>query len=211
MDNADLVDNTDKINISLEYNPTRDDVSHQLVKGRNCLPQTPFFALGQFAGKNTDYFVHGNSRIKVYEDGKDASTYGTWRWWRISHLTDGLNPDDGPPQNDWADDNVSKIPNWIDIPGYKFAESPNQWKCNSYLLEFIVSVSPYKTAIDALYFYVIVSVKPGEYRVQMSSAKSIPFKRWEADLDLKKKPWAADCKIVVDSEWLKVLLPHRRK
>ena len=121
--NTNSMDNTNKINISLEYNPTRDDVSHQLVKGRNCLSQTPFFAIGQFAGKTTDYFVHGNSRINVYEDGKDASTYGTWRSWRISHLSDGLNPDDGPPQNDWADDNVSKIPNWIDIPGYKFARA----------------------------------------------------------------------------------------
>jgi hypothetical protein len=215
MDNTNSMDNSNKINISLEYNPTRDDVSPQVPKGQGRLPQTPFLTILKYAGKTTGYTVHGNSRIKVYEDGREVSrSYDTWRRWRIWHLSwDSLNPD-GPPQQDWLDDNMTNIPNWIDIPGYNFAVSPDQWKSNRYMLEFVVSVKPYVTAIDALYFYVIVSVKPGEYRVQMSSAKSIPFKGWDTVLKPSSKPWAQDsgCDMpVVDSEWLKFLLPHRRK
>jgi hypothetical protein len=152
--------------------------------------------------------VHGNSYTEVKKQGEDiSSNYNTWRRWRIWRLFGGtgFNPA-GPPESDWADDNLSKTPNWMDIPGFDFAVGPAQWKDERYLLEFVVSVEGHTAEVGALYFFVIVSTKPGQYRVEMSSAKTIPFAKW-AEIAKTKQPWAkaSESVIKVDSLWLTAL------
>lgn len=186
--------------LSLEYTPTTEDFSSSVPRGQGRTSRTPFLAVFQ----NTSYVVHGNSYTAVMKYGDDVSgDYGTWRRWRIWKLasSEGFSPA-GPPELDWANDNLSKKPNWMDIPGYEFAVTPDKWPNERHLLEFVVSVEKHPE-IGALYFYVVVSTKKNQYRVEMSSAKDIPFETWTKELLKSKQPWAkpSGCMVKVDSHW----------
>jgi hypothetical protein len=92
--------------------------------------------------------------------------------------------------------------------------SPEEWPEEREMLEFFVMADGHPD-LGSLYFFVIVSLKPGQYHVEMSSAlygntgdASPPGNTPE--------PWAKEsgCKIPVDTGWLKVpILPQsfRRK
>ena len=94
-------------------------------------------------------------------------------------------------------------PSWKDIPGAKFDASP-PWREGRDLLEFVVAVDKHPE-IGTLYFFVIVSLKPGQYRVQMSSALYSPYTGDSSPLGNSPQPWAEEsgCTIKVDSGWLK--------
>jgi hypothetical protein len=118
----------------------------------------------------------------------------------------------GPIYN-WNLDTQGNGPSWLDIPGAKLG-SPEEWPEEREMLEFFVMADGHPE-LGSLYFFVIVSLKPGQYHVEMSSAlygntgdASPPGNTPE--------PWAKEsgCKIPVDSGWLKVpILPQsfRRK
>jgi hypothetical protein len=185
--------------LTLEYTPTKDDQSSRTARGQGRTYLSPFLSVSG----PSDFMVHGNSYVTVWEDGRDVTgQYDTWRRWRIWSLPKvGLNPS-GPPDFDWKDDNLSKIPNWRDTPGYQSVAGPDAWMSQRTLLEFVVAIEEHPDA-GALYFFVVVSTKPGQYRVEMSDAKSIPFAKYK-ELVKTKHPWAqaSGCPIKVDSLWL---------
>lgn len=185
--------------LTLEYTPTKDDQSSRTVKGQGRTRLSPFFS--QY--KSNSFMVHGNSYVTIWEDGRDVTDqYGTWRRWRLWTLPEvGLNPS-GHPDWDWNDDNLSKIPNWRDTPGFQSEAGPDKWGTQRTLLEFVIAIQDHPEA-GAIYFFVVTSVKPGQYRVEMSAGKDIPFAKYK-ELVKSKQPWAqaSGCPIKVDSLWL---------
>jgi hypothetical protein len=181
-----------KTDLSLVYTPTDNDLTSMVPRGSNRTSRSSYLSV--FG--TSDYLVHGNSFIKVMQNGGDVSSrYATWRWWRIWH---GAKLD-----QDWLDDNLSKRSNWVDIPGMQFADGPDKWRDEQYLLEFVVSVDGHTTESGALYIFVGISVKPGQYRVEMSSAKTIPFTQWK-ELSRIRRPWRqlSGCAIALNSGWM---------
>jgi hypothetical protein len=69
--------------------------------------------------------------------------------------------------------------------------------------------SPWDRSVVFLYH---VSIKPGQYRVEMSSAQDMPFSKWN-ELKKTNTPWTqkSGCAIAVDSTWLsyQFSLPQR--
>jgi hypothetical protein len=196
-------DKSQKTQLSLEYNPTPGDLSMYTVKGQGRSRPSAFLAV---AGPS-DNLVHGNSVIslKNKNDEDVAADYGTWRQWRIWRLASGNGYNAvGSPESPWDDDNRTGNANWMDIPGYILADDPAQWKEERRMLEFVVAVGKHPE-FGALYFFVVISLKPGQYRVEMSSAKDILFAKFK-DLEKTRQPWAqqSGCTIKVDSNWLKV-------
>ena len=193
----------EKNRFTLEYLPTSMDLSKYTDKYRTFHPRGPFLT-----ADHDGYGVHGNSYIIVKENDLDVSgNYSTWRFWRLWRLApgDNLNPI-GPPENNWEDDNLAddngkRRSNWLDVPGYLMVIEPKKWEDERHMLEFVVSVDGHTAEANLLYFYVIVSLKPEQYRIQMSRALSSSFKKWR-EISATRKPWAGpSLSITVDSLW----------
>jgi hypothetical protein len=187
----------------LKYTPTNADNSARTVKGRGRQYLTSFYSVsGKF-----DHMVHGNSSITVTLNGRDVTEKSkTWRRWRIWSLTgdSGFNAS-LPPDSDWGDDNLTGNANWLDIPGYIIVPAPDQWKTERKLLEFVVGVDDHLDS-GFLYFFIVVSLKKGQYRVEMSSAKKIEFEDWRP-LKNSQQPQASGCPIQIDSTWQNAKVP----
>jgi hypothetical protein len=104
----------------------------------------------------------------------------------------------------WVVDTQGNGPSWKDVPGEKFTDSPAEWQDQRDMLEFFVTVDGHPE-IGSLYFFVIVSLKPGQYRVEMSSGLYSPYKGDSSPLANTSQPWAKEsgCTIDVDSGWRK--------
>jgi hypothetical protein len=188
--------------LSFEYEPTKKDLSMHLTAGKGFSRVSPF--LGVIPGF---YFVHGNSEISIRDkNGKNvAQQYTTFRQIRNWDLALGIGYS-VVAGSKWAIDTQDAGPSWKDVPGRKYIESPPEWKEERDLLEFFVAVDKHPE-IGTLYLFVIVSIKPNQYRVEMSSALySPPAEEPEAPLGNTSQPWAAesDCRIVLDTGWLTV-------
>jgi len=187
----------------LEYKPTNTDLSPHVARGQRRRYLTHFFSV---FGKH-DYMVHGNSSITVTKNGRDVTDKSiTWRRMRIWSLTNesGFNAT-RPPDFDWMDDAKSETPNWMDIPSYGGVDPPEKWKTERKMLEFAVAVDGHLDS-GILYFFVIVSLKRGQYRVEMSSAKRIEYEDWQA-LKKTQQPQPSDYTIEIDSTWLTAKVP----
>jgi hypothetical protein len=184
--------------ITLQYLPSSQDFTPFVPKGRGYAQRpTAFTAIG-----GAGVLVHGNSVIAVNEGGEDVSaTCRTWRQWRIWALKSDAAPDLAVLKldNGWEDDNRSKLPSWMDIPGYIFVGAASGWTGQNFALEFAVRLED-KPAVPGLYFFVVVSKGAGTCRVQMSDAAPLPPAGWTT-LRASREPWAAKsgCKVVVDS------------
>jgi len=186
--------------LTIEYIPTETDLARDTVKGRGYAAYpSHFLAVGPGA------LLHGNS-ITAIQKGTDdvAGNYKTWRRWRIWKVPvgDGIPSAGAKLESRWADDNVSKQPNWMDVPGFIYAGGIAGLPAERRLLEFVVAAEGHP-AIGAVYFFVVLNIGVGQYRVQMSDGKSMPFADW-AKISATTAPWtgASGCKIVVDSRWL---------
>lgn len=194
----------DKKRFSLEYSPTPADLSGNTDRYRTHLARGPYLTVSR-----DGYAVHGNSYVAVKVNGEDVSSdYATWRQWRIWRLRsdESLNPS-GRPEQEWTDDNTpndngKRRANWMDAPGFEMIGDPDHWPDQRRLIEFVVSVDGHTDESGALYFYIIVSTKPGKYRLQMSSAVNVPFQKWR-DIAATRQPWAAasGCAVKIDSLW----------
>ena len=187
----------------LEYTPTYTDFSTHVARGQGRSYLTHFFSA---FGKH-DFMVHGNSSITVTRNGRDVTDKSnTWRRMRIWSLTgdSGFNGS-LPPDFDWHDDNLSGIPNWLDIPSYGGPDSPEHWTNERKMLEFAVAVDGHLDS-GILYFFVVVSLKKSQYRVEMSSAKIIGYDDWK-ELKKSQQPQPSGCRIPVDSTWLTAKVP----
>jgi hypothetical protein len=177
-------------------------MSPGLAEAAGAVPLGPFLLL-----KGEAYFVHGNSYVKLQKGGMDYSAnFNTWRRWRMWTVDcDAGIPGSGKDPSEWIDDNQSGGPNWRDIPGEIFTALPPQWDRACTLSEFVVAVAGHEQRYGALYFFVLFSVKQSEYRVQMSSAKALPFSEW-TKLQSRKQPWAlaSGVTIKVDSGWKRI-------
>lgn len=186
--------------LSFQYEPTNKDLSMHLAAANGYSRVGNFLAV--MPGK---YFVHGNSEISLLDkNGKNvASQYDTLRQWRTWDLPPGTGYTAVGPVYKWVIDTEGNGPSWKDIPGAKFDASP-PWREGRDLLEFVVAVDKH-AEIGTLYFFVIVSLKPGQYRVQMSSALYSPYTGDSSPLGNSPQPWAEEsgCTIKVDSGWLK--------
>jgi hypothetical protein len=186
----------------LVYVPTAHDASTGLDEAASAVQLGPFLLL-----KGKSYFIHGNSNVKMVKGGMDfAANFNTWRRWRMWTVDcDAGIPGAGKDPSDWVDDNGSGGPNWRDIPGEMIVDPPEQWSPACTLAEFVVSVAGQEQKYGALYFFVIFSTRKREYRVQMSSAKDMPFSKW-AELKGRMQPWAlaSGVTIAVDSGWNQV-------
>lgn len=182
----------------LTYTPTNTDFSAHTVKGQGQRCLTSFYSVsGKF-----DHMVHGNSSISVKLNGRDVTQKSnTWRRWRLWSLTSdsGFNAS-VPPDSDWDDDNLTGKQNWLDIPGYIIVAAPHHWKTERKMLEFAVGVDGHLDA-GILYFFVIVSLKKNQYRVEMSSARRIEYEDWRP-LKHSQQPQPSGCFIQIDSTWL---------
>lgn len=187
----------------LEYNPTNTDLSPHVARGQRRRYLTHFFSV---FGKH-DYMVHGNSSITVRKNGRDVTDKSiTWRRMRIWSLTNesGFNAT-RPPDFDWMDDAKSGTPNWMDIPSYGGVDPPEKWDTERKMLEFAVAVDGHLDS-GILYFFVIVSLKKSQYRVEMSSAKRIEYDDWQA-LKKTQQPQPSEYTIEIDSTWLTAKVP----
>jgi hypothetical protein len=189
--------------LSFEYEPMRKDLIPYLTAGNGFTPVSPFFAV-----RPGCYAVHGNSEISIRDSDRNnvASQYDTYRQYRGWDLTVA-----GPGYtaigevDNWKLDSKGSGPNWKDVPGGKFADTPPNWNEGRSLLEFFVAVDGHPE-IGSLYFFVVVSLKPGHYRVEMSSALFSPPKDGDPiPLKNTSQPWAQEsgCGIKLDSGWLK--------
>lgn len=187
----------------LEYTPTNTDLSTRVPRGQGRQYLTHFFSV---SGKN-DYMVHGNSSITVTKNGRDLTAKAiTWRRLRIWSLTNESGFNAGrPPDFDRFDDAKSETPNWIDIPSYGGPEPPEKWKTERKMFEFAVAVDGHLDS-GILYYFVIVSIKKGQYRVEMSSAKKIEYEDWQA-LKKTQQPQPSGYTIAIDSTWLAAKVP----
>jgi hypothetical protein len=161
--------------LKLEYVPTDADLAHFTVKGQGYKASpSPFLAT------DPGQLIHGNSVIKVMDHGEDVSSnWNTWRQMRIWLLPSvgGVASASATLNVAWHDDNRAAKPNWLDIPGFIFTQAPSKTDAERYLMEFVVAVIG-RPDVDALYFYNVVSRNAFQYRIQMSTAKSVPFSRW---------------------------------
>jgi len=188
--------------LSFEYEPTRKDLSMHLAAGNGFSRVSPF--LGIMPGF---YFVHGNSEISIKDkNGKNvAQQYTTFRQIRSWNLALGIGYS-AVTGTKWEIDTKDAGPSWKDVPGGKYPESPPEWKERRELLEFFVTVDKHPE-IGTLYCFVIVSLKPNQYRVEMSSALyGPPTEDPTAPLGNTPQPWAeeSNCKIALDTGWLTV-------
>ena len=187
----------------LEYTPTYTDFSAHVARGQGRSYLTQFFSV---FGKH-DFQVHGNSSITVTRNGLDVTDKTpTWRRMRIWSLTSdsGFNAS-RPADFDWFDDNLSEIPNWMDIPAVGSVDPPGHWKTMRKMLEFAVAVDGHLDS-GILYFFVIVSLRKGKYRVEMSSAKKIEYEDWQ-ELKKSQQPQPTGYSMPVDSTWLDAKVP----
>lgn len=187
----------------LEYTPTNTDFSVYVARGKGRRYPSHFFSV---FGKH-DFMVHGNSSITVTRNGLDVTKKSiTWRRMRIWSLTadSGFNAS-RPADFDWFDDNKSEIPNWMDIPSYGGVDPPERWKTERKMLEFAAAVDGHLDS-GILYFFVIVSLKKGMYRVEMSSAKTIDYEDWKA-LKKTQQPQPTGYKMPIDTTWLAATVP----
>jgi len=186
--------------LTLEYIATDADLSTFTAKGKGYSNHP-----SHFLASGPGQLIHGNSIIKVMQNGEDCSSaWPTWRYMRIWEMspTSDLKAFSGKVAFNWHDDNLSKIPNWLDCPGCLNIAPLAGGAGQCFLLEFVAAVLN-KPDAGALYFYVIVRGNTAQYRVQMSNAKSIAFAKWP-EIKGAPRPWvgAADCAIAVDSNWL---------
>lgn len=194
--------------LSFKYEPTRKDLSMHLAAGNGFSRVSHF--LGVMPGF---YFVHGNSEISILDqNGKNvAQQYTTFRQIRSWNLALGIGYS-AVAGSKWEIDTQDAGPSWEDVPGAKYPESPPEWKERRELLEFFVEVDKHPE-IGTLYCFVIVSLKPNQYRVEMSSALcSPPTEDPSAPLKNSPTPWAEEshCRIVLDTGWLTVPAAGRR-
>ncbi|HLV85732.1 MAG TPA: hypothetical protein VKV39_02070 [Candidatus Sulfotelmatobacter sp.] len=192
------------------YEPTSQD----LIAGRP--NANGFRSLGPYLAvmPPSSYLVHGNSEITIVDQKKQnvASKYATFRRWRQWTLAPGEGYIPTGPVYNWDLDTTGNGPSWKDIPGAKLG-NPAEWPQERELLEFFVLVDGHPE-MGSLYFFVVVSLKPGQYRVEMSSAlhgndgdPTVPLKNTPV-------PWAQEsgCPIKVNSGWLSVpQLPQRKR
>jgi hypothetical protein len=139
------------------------------------------------------------------QDGDDVSSaWSTWRRMRIWRmlLTGDLVSAAARLDVGWHDDNLSKGPSWLDIPGFKFAVPLTGDRGERFLMEFVVAVLS-KPDAGAVYYYVIVSRNALQYRVQMSDGRSLAFNRWP-QIQSTARPWVNEsgCRVAIDSTWL---------
>jgi hypothetical protein len=197
--------------VSFQYEPTKQDrimgrpnangfVRSEPVPGCDASLQLP-------GARDSEILILDQNRKNV------ASHYDTLRYMRTWTLACGPGYTPIGPIYNWNLDTQGNGPSWLDIPGAKLG-SPEEWPEEREMLEFFVMADGHPE-LGSLYFFVIVSLKPGQYHVEMSSAlygntgdASPPGNTPE--------PWAKEsgCKIPVDSGWLKVpILPQsfRRK
>jgi hypothetical protein len=183
----------------LVYVPTSTDMSHGLAEAATAERLGPFLLL-----KGEAYYPHGNSYVKMVKGGMDYSpNFNTWRRWRMWTVDfDAGIPGSGKDPSEWINDNLSGGPNWRDIPGEMIQDPPDQWPRACTISEFVVAIAGHERQYGALYFFVMFSTRQWEYRVQMSSAKDIPFTKW-TELQSLTQPWAltSGLKIEVDSRW----------
>jgi hypothetical protein len=197
--------------VSFQYEPTKQDrimgrpnangfVRSEPVPGCDASLQLP-------GARDSEILILDQNRKNV------ASHYDTLRYMRTWTLACGPGYTPIGPIYNWNLDTQGNGPSWLDIPGAKLG-SPEEWPEEREMLEFFVMADGHPD-LGSLYFFVIVSLKPGQYHVEMSSAlygntgdASPPGNTPE--------PWAKEsgCKIPVDTGWLKVpILPQsfRRK
>jgi hypothetical protein len=186
----------------LQYQPTKQD----LIAGRP--NATGFRGLGPFLAvmPPSSYLVHGNSEVLLLDQNKRnvALQYDTLRYMRTWTLASGTGFTPTGPIYNWNLDTQGNGPSWIDIPGAKLFADPAEWPEEREMLEFFVMVDGYPE-VGSLYFFVVVSLKPGQYRVEMSSA--LLGKTGDASPPGNTpQPWATEsrCAIPIDSGWLRV-------
>lgn len=201
----------DKHEYKLEYIPFDKDLSNGLARRGMRVPRGPFLlerapeAALLSRGDTGDFIIHGNSKVKVTQDGWDFSnTYSTWRKvraWTVQVKGDEI-PSDGTGGSGWSEDNANGTPSWSDMPGRIEPGPPSKWARRSELLEFVVSVRHHEEQFGAVYFFVITSTAPNLFRSQMSIGKNIPFKMWDT-IQRTTRPWTKEsgCPIIVDSGW----------
>jgi hypothetical protein len=190
--------------LKLKYVPTSRNLAPFTARGEGWTRESDFLAVTYINGKATGFLVHGNSEIKVIQRGREVQgNYKTWRRMRVWQLAagGGFNPE-GPVEFDWLDDAKSNTPNWTDIPALHETKLPDKWKEERHLLEFAVGVVDHLDE-GLLYFYVVISEKRAQYRVQMSSSADISLEDWKT-IKKSAQPWAprSDCGIELDTMWL---------
>jgi hypothetical protein len=197
--------------VSFQYEPTKQDRIMGRPNANGFRGLSPFLAVMP----PSSYLVHGNSEILILDQHKKnvASQYDTLRYMRTWTLASGPGYTPIGPTYNWNLDTQGNGPSWLDIPGAKLG-SPEEWPEEREMLEFFVMADGHPE-LGSLYFFVIVSLRPGHYHIEMSSA--LYGNTGDASPPGNTpQPWAKEsgCKITVDSGWLKVpILPQsfRRK
>lgn len=187
--------------LKLEYTPQKTDMAGATPSGKTYRAVTPFYATDPRGG----WLIHGNSRIHVMVDGKDASAgFEITRF-----IADSVQAIDGNGRRDgqlhfapWRVDTDTVGGLWIDIPGQHLATPPAKWPSQRYMQEYLVGVKEFPE-FGALYFIVVIDTKPNAFRVRMYRAQTITIAQW-CTIKARRSPYrneASSGNTEVDSGW----------
>ena len=201
-------------NLTLEYQPQPFDmIYHPMVavhKDGEKRQGEPY--LSRLTAKEWEHtgklyhswLIHGNIKIIPKVGGIDKSNAFN----SIRFMREWLTPID---ENDriigeykmgkkWHNDNLSRKPSWVDVPGCIVTES-NQWSASRYLQEYLVAVERFPE-FGFIYYIVVVDTRPNKYRVRMYQAKKIKAEKW-AEIKKSPQPYLNEVngKLELDSDW----------
>ncbi|HEV8340206.1 MAG TPA: hypothetical protein VGR25_11215 [bacterium] len=162
--------------LKLGYQPLKTDLIRSVPRGKGYSP----VASSYYAKGKGGWFIHGNSRIQVMVDGKDATpSFEITRF-----LTDSIQSIDrngrrvGQISSDaWQLDTEAVGGLWVDVPGQHLVDPPDKWPRQRYMQEYLVGVRGFPE-FGALYFIVVIDTKPNAYRVRMHPAQTISIAQW---------------------------------
>jgi hypothetical protein len=161
--------------LKLDYQPLAKDNVNSTPRGKGYSPVTSSYARGKGG-----WFLHGNSRIQVMVDGKDATT--SFEITRF--IADSIQSIDGQGRRvgqirsgAWHVDTEAVGGLWIDIPGEHLVDPPGKWPQQRYMQEYLVGARRFPE-FGGLYFIVVIDTKPNGYRVRMYPAQTISIAQW---------------------------------
>ena len=186
--------------LKLEYQPLKTDLIRSVPRGEGYSPD----ASSSYAKGKGGWFIHGNSRVQVMVDGKDATTsFSITRF-----IADSIQSIDRTGRRvgqirsgAWHLDTEAVGGLWVDVPGQHLVDPPHKWPQQRYMQEYLVGARGFPE-FGGLYFIVVIDTKPKAYRVRMYPAQTVSIAQWCA-IKARTNPYRNEDSSgsTVDTDW----------